>query len=219
MNIRASAIIKLGGSLLGVPDLAGRLTNFLRDFSRPRPILVSGGGAAINLLRNWDRMYLIGEEESHWIALRILSINSRIVARMLPDLLELVDSPEGCVNAWERSRVPVYDSYHYIVDIDEVSHDPLPRRWRVTSDSIAASMAVTFGAPELVLLKSVTLPERISLVEAARERLVDAHFPVVARSISRLVSLNLRAECPDESILYEPMEPAGHPGNAGEGSR
>lgn len=206
MEIRASAIIKLGGSLLGLPDLATRLGNFLRDFSRPRPILISGGGRAIGLLRNWDRMYNIGEEESHWIALRILSINARIVTRLLPDLLVLVDSPEDCVTAWRQGKTPVYDAFHYIADVDEASYSPLPRRWRVTSDSIAASMAVAFGAPELILLKSVTLPERMSLEEAAEQGVVDPHFPAAARNISRLVCFNLRGRDQEESILYEPVE-------------
>ncbi len=203
MNTSASAIIKLGGSLFGVPDLASRLANFLRDFSRPRPILVCGGGPSVELIRNWDRIYNLGEEESHWLALRILSINSRVVSRLLPELLTMVDSFEGCFPAWERDLVPVYDSFQYMVEIDETSQDPLPRRWRVTSDTISARMAVTFGAPELILLKSVTLPERVSLSAAAEEGWVDPHFPVAARPIERIVSVNLRAAKLAESIFYD----------------
>ena len=204
MEVRASVIIKLGGSLLGVPDLASRLKNYLHDFSRPRPILIVGGGAAVDLLRDWDRVYNIGEEDCHWLALRVLSTNARLVEKIMPDELRLVDTPADCLDAWTTGRIPVYDPYHYIADIDEASHEPLPRRWRVTSDSIAASMAHHFGAPELVLLKSVTLPDRTSIVEAARDGIVDPHFPVVARHISRVAAYNLRAFQSEESLLFDP---------------
>lgn len=207
MEIRPSTIIKLGGSLLGVPDLAGRLASFLGDFSRPRPILLCGGGEAVDLLRRWDRIYDIGDEPSHWIALRLLSVNSRIVARILPRHVVLVDSPEDCPLAWERQRVPLYDPFHFIADVDTDSLSPLPRRWRVTGDSIAARMATTFGAEELVLLKSVTLPARLSYVEAAKREHVDPHFPAAARGIPRVVSVNLREVDPRESVLHDSEEP------------
>ena len=87
MDLRASSIIKIGGSLLGLPDRAIRLKNFLSDFSRPRPILVCGGGEMVNKLRRWDEIYNLGEETCHWLALRLLSINSRVLCGILPGLL------------------------------------------------------------------------------------------------------------------------------------
>jgi aspartokinase-like uncharacterized kinase len=205
MTPQPSSIVKLGGSLLGLPDLAARLANFLGDFGRPRPILVAGGGEAVELLRRWDRIYGLGEEASHWIALRMLSITARVLEGLHADLA-LASSPDDCRLLWARGKVPVYDAFHFIADIDEDDSDPLPRRWRVTSDSIAARMAVTFGAPELILLKSASLPERITFAEAAEARLVDAHFPQVAPAIRRVVAVNLRAEEPQECVFEEDTE-------------
>jgi aspartokinase-like uncharacterized kinase len=192
MDLHASCVIKLGGSLLGLPDLRERLDRFLAGIARPRPILIAGGGAAVQLVREWDRLYRLGEEASHWIALRVLSTNTRVVAKILPDRLIVVDSPEDCAAAWRHDRVPIYDSYYFVSEIDDVSHNPLPREWRVTSDSIAARMAVTFGAPELILLKSVTIPDGCDVEEAARQGWVDPWFPVVARHIGRITTRNLR---------------------------
>ncbi|MCH7892075.1 MAG: hypothetical protein IH921_11295, partial [Gemmatimonadetes bacterium] len=53
--------IGVGGSLLDLPDLAARLTNFLADFSRPRPVMVCGGGPTVELIRRWDREFDLGE--------------------------------------------------------------------------------------------------------------------------------------------------------------
>jgi aspartokinase-like uncharacterized kinase len=202
MHLQPSCIIKVGGSLLGLPDLALRLRNFLADFARPRPILVCGGGAAVDLLRRWDRIYNLGEEASHWLALRILSINARVLVRILPEQLGLADCPQDCEDLWRDGRVPVYDAFHFIADVDEETENPLPRRWRITSDSIAARMAALWAAPELILLKSVTLPERMSFSEAAEAGFVDPHFPTAAHDVERVVAVNLRAEETRESVLY-----------------
>ena len=73
-NPNPESIIKLGGSLLGLPDLRSRLQNFLGDFSRSRSILICGGGDAVDQVRKWDHMYSLGETRSHWLALRALSM-------------------------------------------------------------------------------------------------------------------------------------------------
>ena len=195
------SIIKLGGSLLGLPDLRSRLTNFLGDFSRSRSILICGGGGAVDQVRRWDGIYNLGEARSHWLALRALSITARVVEKAVPGL-ELVDSVEGLEPLWQAGKIPVFDPFQFIVEIDEESIDSLPRRWRVTSDSIAARMARVFRARELVLLKSVTFPERISMSEAAELGLVDEYFPTAARDVERVVAINLRSEDPEESALY-----------------
>ena len=195
------SIIKLGGSLLGLPDLRSRLTNFLGDFSRSRSILICGGGGAVDQVRKWDRIYNLGEERSHWLALRALSITARVAEKAVPGL-ELADSVESIEPLWEAGKIPVFDPFQFIIEIDEESIDSLPRRWRVTSDSIAARMARVFEARELVLLKSTTFPERISMSEAAELGMVDEYFPTAARDIHRVVAINLRGEDPEESILY-----------------
>ena len=198
--MNTSCVIKLGGSLLELPDLPERLGNFLADFSRPRPVLLCGGGSIVEQIRAWDRAYAIGEEPSHWIAVRALTITALVTERILPGV-EHVETIEALQVAWHRGRVPLLDPYRFLLDIDECSHDPLPRRGRVTSDSIGARMAVTLGAPELILLKSITPTEGLSFEEAAVQGIVDPHFPQVAQTIPRVVIVNLRENAPREVAL------------------
>jgi aspartokinase-like uncharacterized kinase len=198
--VNVSCVIKLGGSLLDVPDLPARLTSFLGDFSRPLPVAISGGGPSVEAVRRWDRLWGIGEEAAHWIALQALVPCALVLARIVP-LLQYVTSPADFAGVWSRRRVPLYDALSFIRDLDEKTSDPLPRRWRVTSDSIAARMAVCFGAPELILLKSAGAPEGATREQAAAAGIVDPHFPIAAREIDRVVLVNLRAAEIVETVL------------------
>lgn len=69
----------------------------------------------------------------------------------------------------------------------------LPIGWQVTSDSIAARIAETLDADELVLMKS-TDPPTSTIEQAAQDGLVDAHFPLAAASVRRLRWVNLRRQ-------------------------
>ncbi len=200
---RASCVIKVGGSLLDLPDLASRLTNFLADFSRPRPVMVCGGGPTVELIRRWDREFDLGEEASHWISVRALTVNAQVLARIVPHL-RYTEALEELNDIWRAGEVPVYDSYTFLREIDEHGPHPLPRRWRVTSDSIACRLAAYLEAPEVILLKSTRVPEGISYEAAARQGLVDPHFPTVAVEVPRVVNVNLRAEIPEEIVLSPP---------------
>ena len=72
---------------------------------------------------------------------------------------------------------------------------PLPERWNVTSDSIAARVARALNADELVLLKSVAWPDG-DIAEAARRGIVDEHLPRELRLAPNLQVrvVNLRDE-------------------------
>ena len=197
---KVSSVIKLGGSLLDLPDLPTRLGNFLSDFSRIRPVLVCGGGPAVDLIRHWDQAFHLGEEASHWIALKTLTITALVLERIVPGL-KYVETPAAFQSVWEAGQIPICDAYRFMVEFDELSDDPLPRRWRVTSDSVAARMATTLGAGEVVLLKSITLPQEMTIEEAARQGFVDPHFPAAAAAGIRVVVVNLREKEPREGLL------------------
>jgi aspartokinase-like uncharacterized kinase len=55
----------------------------------------------------------------------------------------------------------------------------LPHSWAVTSDALAARVAIVTGAHSLILLKSASLPDGVDWTEAGRLGLVDAMFAKV----------------------------------------
>ena len=104
------------------------------------------------------------------MALRALTFNAHYLAAILPGSkviqgLEEIDS----------GMLPILDMYAWA---KAVHHLPgrFPHTWEVTSDSLAAQVAILGKASQLILLKSVALPEGMDWREAARQGIVDPFF-------------------------------------------
>ena len=196
MSMNASSVFKFGGSLLApplLPDAADRFRHLLQQLGGARPIVLVGGGPMVDAIRRWDAVYGLGEEVSHWTAVRALSIATEIVACLLAGS-RVTKTQKECEAAWSAGVVPIHDSFEFLSQIDESRRDPLPRRWCVTSDSIAARLAECFEAPRLVLVKSTTIPAGLDVSGASREGYVDPHFAVAARGIPEIIAVNSTAD-------------------------
>jgi len=188
-------VVKVGGSLYDLPDLADGLRNFLTVNvpAAAAALLVPGGGAAADLVRDLDARHGLGQERAHFLALRALSFNAHLLACLLPEALVLEDV-QRCnllpATWW------ILDSHTFLGADERLSGPTLPHSWDTTSDSVAARAAVVLQAERLVLLKSVTIPAGLSWDEASRLGLVDPVFPRIlqqAASPLEVVAVNLRS--------------------------
>jgi 5-(aminomethyl)-3-furanmethanol phosphate kinase len=169
----APLVVKVGGSLFDLPDLGPRLEAWLKTLHQREIILVAGGGAAADVIREMDRIHRLGEEKSHWLALRSLSLMAQTLTALLP------------------GSTPVLDLLSFAAE-DESRPERLPHRWDVTSDSLAARLAEVIESHELILLKSVTIPPEMNWAEASRRGYVDGYFPtMIARGV-KARAVNLR---------------------------
>src|SRR5438552_4053283 len=68
-------VVKIGGSLFEWPELSAALRRWL--FSQPSAfnILIAGGGALADVIRQADRDFSFGDERSHWLCIDALSIS------------------------------------------------------------------------------------------------------------------------------------------------
>ncbi len=185
---RAATVVKVGGSLLDLPGLGARLRSWLDTQSTREIILVVGGGAAADLIRRADQRYGLGPEKSHWLAIRAMSLNSHLLAEILPRS-RVVNSLELCVEVWQHDATPILDVFE-LLRADESNPNRLPRFWDVTSDSIAAIVAVLAGASQLILLKSRAPESGKSWMELAQEGYVDPYFARVAEKIPSVRAVN-----------------------------
>jgi aspartokinase-like uncharacterized kinase len=163
-------VVKVGGSLFDLPDLAGRLRRWLAAQSAGDRLLVPGGGPTADVVRLLDDRHGLGEEAAHWLALRALALNAHFLAALLS--APVVEEPGPGVG------LAVLDA-HAFARADEGRAGCLPHTWAATSDSVAARVAEVAGA-ELVLLKSVTL-SGVPWQEAGRRGWVDPLFAAIVR--------------------------------------
>jgi len=189
-------VVKVGGSLYDWPELGDRLRHWLARLDAEHVLLVPGGGAMADTIRSLDNVHHLGEEMSHWLAIRSLSLNACFLQSLLSGC-EMVRSLDELATA--RSRLNLLDAFPFF-DADEKQSDHLPHDWSVTSDSLAVRVAMLVNASELVLLKSSDW-RGDDWVQATTAGVVDRYFTQAMTQISTTLTtriVNLRAWVPDE---------------------
>ncbi len=182
---------KLGGSLFDLPDLAERLRRLWRERPEGAPLLIVGGGAAADVVRDWDQTFQLSPETAHWLAIDSLDLSASLLLRLMPEL-QLVRNRKQLELAHAEGR-PALLCVVCFVKWLETQPGRLPHRWDVTSDSIAAAAAVAWEAAELVLLKSCDILGSTDLNGLAMDGLVDSYFPTAAAGLPLISWQNLRS--------------------------
>ncbi len=197
MDSESLWVIKVGGSLYELPDLGLRLRRFLTAVvpAQAAVMLVPGGGATANVIRELDARHGLGEERAHFLALQALSLNAHFLACLLPEATVLGPTYPGVPG--HTHRIWILDSRAFMEADERLTGKVLlPHVWDATSDSVAARAAVVWHAERLVLLKSVTIPPGLSWEEASRQGFVDPVLPQILRQATtplEVTAVNLRS--------------------------
>jgi 5-(aminomethyl)-3-furanmethanol phosphate kinase len=149
MEVRPHAVLKVGGSLSKGPDLVSLCREIDRLGARRRLLVVPGGGAFADQVRDHDRRYGLSATTAHRMALLAMDQYGCLLGDLLPGASLVVDLLSAGL-VLSDGRVPILLPAALLNQAD-----PLPHSWEVTSDTIAAWIAQLSGAPRLILLKSV----------------------------------------------------------------
>ncbi|WP_459557864.1 hypothetical protein [Lacunimicrobium album] len=203
-----AVLLKVGGSLLDWPGLPGALGKLLLGLRSRNVAIVVGGGTAADVVRNWDLIFPLTSEQSHWLAIDSMDLTARLLQVLLPGS-ELVANEEQLKRTWEKGRVAILlpKAWMEIVEFS-LSGLTLPHQWDVTSDSIALRLAGEIHASRFVLIKSRSFPFDVPVQEWGMSGFVDPFFFEVAGMFPeiKLGWMNLRDMEPVE--LFE--RPAVH---------
>ena len=156
MEERSPLICKVGGSLLGWPELFPRLTGYLKSEQRPVALIV-GGGPAADIVRDWDSRLKLGDETAHWLGIRAMRLGEALVHSQIAQSI-IVQSHAEARRALDAGAVPILNVESWLQNESQPADVAIPHNWSVTSDSIAAVVARNWGA-DLLLCKSTT-PEQ-----------------------------------------------------------
>jgi aspartokinase-like uncharacterized kinase len=133
-------IVKVGGGV-GDTALPALCTTLGELGERHRLLVVPGGGRFADAVRGADRRFELPAPTSHRMAILAMEQFGWLLSELIPGAVRCVDvARAGRTGVLLLAGVPL---------------DELPASWQVTSDSIAAWVAVHVGARRLVLVKAV----------------------------------------------------------------
>ncbi len=140
-------VIKLGGSLLADPAVwRNTIATIAALSASQRLVVVPGGGPFADKVRWIDAQIGLGDDAAHWMAIAAMDQHAEMIAAVR-GFVRVVDQ-SGLLAAHARGETPVIAPLQWLRQAD-----PLPHSWDVTSDSIAAWIAGTVKATQLVLVK------------------------------------------------------------------
>ncbi|HQN65293.1 MAG TPA: uridylate kinase [Methylophilus sp.] len=144
---RAIWVVKIGGSLLGSPELERWLEIFAK-FSDGNIVIVPGGGLFADAVRDAQKLSKMSDASAHRLAVLAMDQYGLLMASMNPELAIARSEMEIDERTWQHRGIVWLPSQMVLAD------DSIPQSWDVTSDSIAAWLAEKLGAQHLVLVKS-----------------------------------------------------------------
>ena len=163
-------VVKIGGSLLGSPELE-RWLEVVAKHGDGKIIIVPGGGLFANAVRDAQKISKITDACAHRLAVLAMDQFGLMLANMNPALATARTECEIDERTWQHRGIVWLPSHMVLAD------DSIPQTWDITSDSIAAWLAQKMGAKHLVLIKS-DKPDasKLELKTISNSGLVDQDF-------------------------------------------
>ncbi len=163
-------VIKLGGSLLGTPELNGWLDVIARH-GDGKIIIVPGGGILADAVYESQMLSGVDDLVAHKMAVRAMDQYGILLAGLNNELVTAASDLEIAERGWQHRAIVWLPSSMVIAD------DSIPTTWELTSDSLAAWLAQKLNADHLILVKSERPSmDQISLERLTKEGFVDEHF-------------------------------------------
>lgn len=194
-----NVVIKVGGSLLSLPDLPLRLRAMFEAVSADRLILLAGGGSAADLVRQWDAIHKLGSETAHWLAIDSMTLTAMLLAKILPET-ELVTSRRLVTDHDQRGRIVILQPREILAELQSGTDGQLPVGWDCTSDSIAGWIALQLQADAMLLAKSVDAPS--DSVNDGESEAIDRCFASLVLGQIPVYWCNVRS-CPESVTLWK----------------
>jgi aspartokinase-like uncharacterized kinase len=176
-------VVKVGGGLLAHPAHLDAALAELAAAAREIPLLVVPGGAAFaDAVRDADRRIGLSNDAAHWMAVLAMDQYGHLIASRMSNARLIVRSTDA-VSTLKDGQIPVLAPYQWMREAD-----PLPHSWDVTSDSISAWVAGQVGAERLVLVKPPGASDA-DIVDPCFDRLLSAHIKAEIVAADRIAEL------------------------------
>ncbi|EGW21098.1 amino acid kinase family protein [Methylobacter tundripaludum] len=163
-------IIKLGGSLSRSDTLVNCLNAVEKNYQGRAVVVVPGGGGFADQVRLAQQQWQFDDTTAHHMALLAMQQMALMFKGLKPDFA-IADTVAAIHDQLNRKKTVIWSP-----DIIELDNAGIEASWDITSDSLAAWLAKTVSATELILIKSAAIDTSLSLQQLAEQNIVDKAF-------------------------------------------
>jgi aspartokinase-like uncharacterized kinase len=151
-------VVKLGGSLLGTPELKHWLSS-IAQWGDGQVVIVPGGGLFADAVRAAQQQMMLSEASAHKLAVLAMNQYAHVLIDQEPSLVLAGSELELAERSWQHRGIVWLPSSMVLADAT------IAESWDVTSDSLAAWLASKLNATKLVMVKSA-LPDMTSFAKS-----------------------------------------------------
>ena len=185
-------VIKIGGSLFNYQHATKKILQWRERQSPKSSLWLAGGGFVVDAVRKSQIAVGVSDGAAHWMSIELLDVTAEILLSWFPKFSwsdQLLPTRVG-IEDW----ILFPGQWLKIVD--------LPVSWDITSDSIAAKVALSLreqgNEVELILMKS-----RLPSAGEPFQSTVDAGFMGLARTLETVRQVDIRSQNLDELVLND----------------
>lgn len=161
-------VVKIGGSLHG-SDYLQACINELASCAAGRVVLVCGGGPFADTVRQSQKIHVYDDATAHRMALLAMHQYAHLLASLNPKIV-LIEDSSAISHQLEQDRLPLWLPYKEVHSDKSVAAN-----WDMTSDGLAAWLAIKLDISRLLLIKSTALPvDYAGAKELSEKGLMDA---------------------------------------------
>ena len=178
-------IVKLGGSLSQSDALLKCLNSIEQRYAGSSVVIVPGGGAFADQVRMAQQRWQFNDKTAHRMAILAMQ-QMALLMNGLKDNFFIVRSVTDIPKLLHQQKIVIWSP-----DIVELDNAAIQASWDITSDSLAAWLANTLSASELILVKSALIDTDLSLQQLAERDIIDQGFcDFVTRATFKVTVIN-----------------------------
>ena len=171
-------VVKLGGSLLQSDALIKSLNSVVQNYADRAVVIVPGGGAFADQVRLAQHRWQFDDNTAHRMAILAMQ-QMALLIKGLKDDFSIACSVTDIQKQLRQKKIVVWSP-----DIVELDNAAINASWDITSDSLAAWLAKSLPATELILVKSAMIDASRSLEQLAKLDIVDKGFCDFVRQVT-----------------------------------